>query len=138
MAFISGTFLSTTLSPLPGSVTPLLLPSQPCVPEGKADDLQQIQYFGELVYYPTAFFTKTSILCLIARVFAPQRKAVLLIRLIICLMLLYYLPAFFVKLFRCNPIHKAWDVKVPGKCVTTESSIFLAVSVLIAGDQVDM
>jgi len=97
-----------------------------CSWESQTSDSQQIQYLGELAYYPAAFFTKTSILFLIARIFAPHRKVVLLARIIIGLMLLYYLPSFFIKVFRCIPIHKTWDIKARGKCITTESAIFLA------------
>lgn len=41
-------------------------------------------------------------------------------------MILYYVPAFFIKIFRCRPIHKTWITKAPGKCFTDEASIFLA------------
>lgn len=41
-------------------------------------------------------------------------------------MILYYVPAFFIKVFRCNPIHITWIVTAPGKCFTDEGSIFLA------------
>jgi len=92
----------------------------------QANGGRQAQYFGELVYYPAAFLTKTSILCLIARIFAPHRKAVMLTKVIIGVMFLYYLPAFFMKVFRCNPIRKTWDIKTPGACFTDESTIFLA------------
>ena len=86
----------------------------------------QIQYFSEMVYYWAAFFTKTSILFLIARVFAPRRTAVLIARVIIGLMVLYYLPAFFIKLFRCDPIRKTWIPETDGKCIATEYSILFA------------
>ena len=86
----------------------------------------QIQYFSELLYYWAAFTTKASILFLIARVFAPHRKAVLIVRVMISVMVLYYLPAFFIKLFRCNPIRKAWVPGIDGNCIVTEYSMLFA------------
>ena len=41
-------------------------------------------------------------------------------------MALYYIPSFFIKVFRCIPIQKTWDVSTPGHCITTEDRIFLA------------
>lgn len=41
-------------------------------------------------------------------------------------MVLYYTPAFFIKVFRCNPIHKIWDIMAPGKCIASDSTIFVA------------
>lgn len=123
MALIYGASLLVTSHYFYGLVVWLALH---CSWESQPSDSQQIQYFSELAYYPTAFFTKTSILCLIARIFAPHRKTVLLARVIIGLMLLYYIPAFFIKIFRCNPIHKTWDINARGKCITSESAIFLA------------
>lgn len=36
----------------------------------------------------------------------------------------YYLPAFFIKLFRCNPIRKTWLPTIDGKCIlVTEYNI---------------
>ena len=122
-AFINGTFLSMTSNLFFESVICLC---PPLSIEKITDNHPQIQYFGELVYYPGAFFTKTSILCLIARIFSPHRKAVLLARVIIVLMGFYYISSFFIKVFRCTPIHKSWNITTPGKCITTESSIFLA------------
>ena len=86
----------------------------------------QIDYFGEMIYYLAAFFTKTSILFLIARVFAPHRKAVLITRALISVMVFYYVPAFFIKLFRCNPIRKNWSPETEGKCIATKYSILFA------------
>ena len=40
-------------------------------------------------------------------------------------MLAYYFPMFFVKLFRCHPVHKYWDMKVEGNCIKG-ANIFVA------------
>ena len=86
----------------------------------------KLGYFGEIVYFPAAFFTKMSILCLIARVFRPHRKAVLFARSLIGLMALYYLPVLFIKVFRCIPIQKTWNPMIDGRCTGTEYDILYA------------
>ncbi|KAL8764967.1 MAG: hypothetical protein Q9209_007794 [Squamulea sp. 1 TL-2023] len=81
------------------------------------------QYFGELAYYLAAFFTKTSILSFIARVFRPHRRAVLFARVLMILMVLYYLPAIFIRILRCKPIRKTWNPIVGGACFGSEKDI---------------
>ena len=89
----------------------------------------QFQFVGELIYYPAAFLTKVSILSLIARIFKPYRKAVYFTRFIVCLMVFYYIPAFFVKVFRCRPIRKTWEPSVMGSCIGSEGVILIADSI---------
>ena len=91
---------------------------------------EQLEYFGELVYYPAAFLTKASILFLIARVFRPNRKAVVVAHILIGLMVLYYLPAFFIKLFNCIPIHKSWQPHISGRCITKDHNLLLVDGVI--------
>ena len=90
------------------------------------DMLEQLQYFNEAIYYVAALSAKSSILLLIARVFRPRRGAVLLARTLVGIMVLYYVPAFFIKLFRCDPIRKTWRPDTEGRCITSEYSILLA------------
>lgn len=96
------------------------------VPMNYVISFLRLQYFSQLVYYGAAFFTKTAILCLVARIFNPHRRAVFFTRVIIVLMALYYAPAFFIKVFRCSPIHKVWDSMAPGNCIASEPTIFAA------------
>ncbi|KAL8656809.1 MAG: hypothetical protein Q9226_002547 [Calogaya cf. arnoldii] len=83
----------------------------------------QLQYFGEIAYYLAAFMTKISILWFIIRVFKPHRRAILSARIFMGLMALYYLPALFFRIFRCNPVRKTWDPAVEGTCVGSEKGI---------------
>lgn len=90
------------------------------------NSFEKVQYSAQLLYYPAAYLTKASILFLIARVFSPRRRAVFLARLLIVAMALYYIPAFFIKAFRCNPVHLTWEPWIKGHCFTTEYRILLA------------
>ena len=45
-------------------------------------------------------------------------------------MVFFYIPAFFIKVFRCNPIHKIWNTATPGHCIATERQIFTASNVI--------
>ncbi|KAL8784744.1 MAG: hypothetical protein Q9213_003775 [Squamulea squamosa] len=93
------------------------------VPQVEVGPFIKRQYFGELAYYLAAFFTKMSILSSIARVFRPHRRAVLFARVFIILMVLYYLPAFFIRALRCRPIRKTWNPIVGGACFGSEKEI---------------
>ncbi|GIJ85285.1 hypothetical protein Asppvi_004141 [Aspergillus pseudoviridinutans] len=82
-----------------------------------------------VMYGPTAFLTKISLLWIMTRVFSPYRKAVLFIYAFLVIMLLYYIPAVIVKIRICNPIGKFWDDTTHGTCLD-QSAIILADAVV--------
>jgi hypothetical protein len=82
-----------------------------------------------VMYGPTAFLTKISLLWIMTRVFSPYRKAVLFIYVFLVIMLLYYIPAVIVKIRICNPIAKFWDENTNGTCLD-QSAIILADAVV--------
>jgi hypothetical protein len=82
-----------------------------------------------VMYGPTAFLTKISLLWIMTRVFSPYRKAVLFIYVFLVIMLLYYIPAVIVKIRICNPIAKFWDDSTHGTCLD-QSAIILADAVV--------
>lgn len=63
--------------------------------------------------------TKLAVLCLYRRVFAPIRKSVLDIAIVILiiLVLLFYGATTMVKIFQCSPHEKIWNNSIPGKCL---------------------
>ena len=91
-----------------------------------ADRPEQIQYWGESLYYFASFFTKTSVLMLIARIFRPHRKSVFFANCVISIIGLYYILALFLKSFRCRPIRKAWDIQANGRCIIDQYFLLLA------------
>lgn len=83
-----------------------------------------------VMYGPTAFLTKVSLLWIMARVFHPYRKTVYFIYFLIGFMLAYYIPAVIVKIRICAPISRFWlGDKVGGSCLN-ERAIILADAVV--------
>ncbi|KAI9933153.1 hypothetical protein AWENTII_002825 [Aspergillus wentii] len=82
-----------------------------------------------VMYGPTAYLTKVSLLWIMARVFQPYRKAVIFIYIFMAVMLAYYIPAVIVKIRICDPISKFWVPESDGSCMN-QSAIILADAVI--------
>lgn len=83
-----------------------------------------------VMYGPTAFLTKVSILLILTRVFEPFKKAVVFIYVFMALMLAYYIPAIIVKIRICMPVSYFWmGDKIEGDCLD-QNSIILADAVM--------
>lgn len=78
-----------------------------------------------IMYGPTAYLTKVSLLWIMTRVFKPFRKSVIFIYTFLGVMLAYYIPAVIVKIVICKPISKFWVPSTPGSCLD-QTSIILA------------
>lgn len=89
----------------------------------------QTVYVTMVLYGPTAYLTKLSLLWIMTRVFSPFRKSVIFIYFFLALMLAYYVPAVIVKIRICSPIANFWDPSLPGSCLD-QSSIILADAVV--------
>ncbi|KAJ5166658.1 uncharacterized protein N7482_005439 [Penicillium canariense] len=90
---------------------------------------QKTVYITMVMYGPTAYLTKVLLLWIMARVFSPFRKVIILIYGFMALMLAYYIPAVIVKIRICNPIPRFWNSEVDGTCLD-ETSIILADAVV--------
>ncbi|GFF58595.1 hypothetical protein IFM46972_11150 [Aspergillus udagawae] len=99
------------------------------VPNSDLIPFHKTVYVTMVMYGPTAFLTKISLLWIMTRVFSPYRKAVLFIYVFLVIMLLYYIPAVIVKIRICNPIAKFWDDSTHGTCLD-QSAIILADAVV--------
>ncbi|KAF2635148.1 hypothetical protein P280DRAFT_511406 [Massarina eburnea CBS 473.64] len=86
-------------------------------------------YCTMVLYGPCAFAIKASILIFLTRVFAPIKRAVLLLRIILACLLTYYMLALGLKAAICRPISKFWLPDTPGKCFD-QSALILADSVI--------
>lgn len=82
-----------------------------------------------VMYGPTAFLTKMTLLWIMTRVFSPFKKSVIFIYVFLVLMLLYYIPAVIVKIRICMPIAKFWEQDLPGSCLD-QSAIIMADAVV--------
>lgn len=95
----------------------------------KAESSQSV-YVTMVMYGPTAFLTKVSILLILTRVFEPFKKAVIFIYVFMGLMLAYYIPAIIVKIRICMPISYFWmGDEIEGSCLD-QNKIILADAVM--------
>ncbi|KAL4821196.1 hypothetical protein BDW67DRAFT_190835 [Aspergillus spinulosporus] len=69
---------------------------------------QKASYAITLVYVPMAFIIKVALLAVMLRIFAPDRHKVMIVYGTIIILLLYYIPALFIKIFFCKPISTYW------------------------------
>ncbi|KAI9766857.1 MAG: hypothetical protein M1835_007128 [Candelina submexicana] len=77
----------------------------------KADQIEpffKTFYAAAIFYAPMAFFVKVALLTILTRVFAPYRRTLILIYIIIGLLLAYYIPALITKIRICMPISAYW------------------------------
>ncbi|KAG8165907.1 hypothetical protein KVR01_004459 [Diaporthe batatas] len=66
-------------------------------------------YISSCVYSPAAFFTKATLLLLIARVFSVKPMFSRGVKIFICTLALAYLPAQGLKAFICTPVSAFWE-----------------------------
>ncbi|KAL2010670.1 hypothetical protein VTN00DRAFT_6477 [Thermoascus crustaceus] len=100
------------------------------VPDENLIPYSKTVYVTMVMYGPTAFLTKVSILWIMVRVFNPYRKTVYFIYFLLGVMLAYYIPAVIVKIRICAPIARFWmGDEVGGSCLN-ERAIILADAVI--------
>ncbi|KAH9217974.1 hypothetical protein DL95DRAFT_238891, partial [Leptodontidium sp. 2 PMI_412] len=66
-------------------------------------------YPGLLLYGPTACLIKLTLILFSARLFATAHKSTIAIKIFVTVMLGYYIPIQFARVFICNPIAAYWD-----------------------------
>ena len=87
----------------------------------------KISYIINILYGPLILTVKLSILFMIARIFAPYRKAVRFIYIFSAVLGAYTISTFIVKIRICNPIRAFWlgTKATNGKCISI-FKLFLA------------
>ncbi|KAM0549835.1 hypothetical protein ACHAPJ_009277 [Fusarium lateritium] len=83
-------------------------------------------YASTVVYIPAAFFTKATILLLMARVFAVEPKVAKGIRLFIWALLVAYIPIQILRIVTCYPIRTYWDPRVKNAHCLNQRKIFFS------------
>lgn len=84
-----------------------------------------------MIYCPAAWFTKVSLLLLIARVFAVRESVSRAIYIFLGVLLVgYYIPIEIMKICICLPINAYWDQSVQGARCLPQRSIFISDTVL--------
>lgn len=69
------------------------------------------------------------------RIFAPDRRKVLVIHISLIVLLLYYIPALFIKIFFCKPISAYWyGTSDGGTCIDQQKVIIADSAISIVSD----
>ncbi|KAL2834322.1 hypothetical protein BDW59DRAFT_156264 [Aspergillus cavernicola] len=90
-------------------------------------------YAATLLYVPMVFVIKLALLTVMLRIFAPDRHKVIIIYISITVLLLYYIPALFIKIFFCKPISAYWNIG-SGTCIDQRNVIIADSAISIASD----
>ncbi|EKG11825.1 hypothetical protein MPH_11321 [Macrophomina phaseolina MS6] len=93
------------------------------VPKTEVIPFSQAVYATMVIYGPTVFATKASILFLLTRVFQPYERYCRLVYGFTLLMGCYYTLMLFLKIFICRPIHLFWDYSDEGQCFNQRALI---------------
>ncbi|PGH12220.1 hypothetical protein AJ79_04400 [Helicocarpus griseus UAMH5409] len=93
-------------------------------------DFLKITYVITLVYVPMAFAVKVALLSIVIRIFSPDRRKVIAIYVILGVLLAYYIPCLFMKIFACRPVSGYWlGVENGGWCFN-QQKVIMADSVI--------
>ncbi|KAL4945868.1 hypothetical protein BDV06DRAFT_3962 [Aspergillus oleicola] len=97
---------------------------------------QKASYAVTLIYVPMVFVIKLALLTVMLRIFAPDRQKVIIIYISIIILLLYYIPALFIKIFFCRPISAYWNgvENGGGTCIDQRKVIIADSAISIASD----
>jgi hypothetical protein len=77
-----------------------------------------------------AFFVKMALLTLLARVFKPYRKWIMVIYTILGIVFAYYVPAFIIKARICSPVSAYWNGTDGGGSCLNQGKVIVADSVM--------
>ncbi|KAL5041432.1 hypothetical protein BDW71DRAFT_191850, partial [Aspergillus fruticulosus] len=81
------------------------------------------------------FVIKLALLAVMLRIFAPDRHKVMIIYATIVVLLLYYIPALFIKIFFCKPISAYWyGTENGGTCLDQRKVIIADATISMASD----
>ncbi|KAB8072608.1 hypothetical protein BDV29DRAFT_149085 [Aspergillus leporis] len=105
------------------------------VPKSEFLDFQKASYAITLIYVPMVFVVKLALLSVMLRIFAPDRRKVIVIYVSLIVLLLYYIPALFIKIFFCKPISAYWyGTEHGGSCIDQQKVIIADSAISIASD----
>lgn len=77
------------------------------------------------------FVIKLALLAVMLRIFAPDRQKVMIVYGTIVVLLLYYIPALFIKIFFCKPISTYWfGAEVTGGTCLDQRKVIIADSTI--------
>ncbi|KAJ6787530.1 hypothetical protein PWT90_02785 [Aphanocladium album] len=91
-------------------------------------------YAGTVVYCPASYFTKVTLLLIIARIFAVKPFVARGIYIFMALLFIAYFPIQMVKILVCNPIKAYWDTSVKGTCRNQTQLFYADISLAMITD----
>ncbi|ORY66613.1 uncharacterized protein BCR38DRAFT_512850 [Pseudomassariella vexata] len=92
-------------------------------------------YISTLLYNPTVYLTKTTLLLLTARAFAVYERVALGLRVFIFAVLIAYIPIQIVKTVVCRPIRAYWDTSIKNAhCLGQRQAFIYDISVALFTD----
>jgi len=97
-------------------------------------EIRRWLYAGTIIYCPASYFTKVTLLLIIARIFTVREKVAKSLYYFIGGLMIAYLPIQFVKIFVCSPIKSYWDSSVKGTCLNQTQLFFADISLAILTD----
>ncbi|CAG9975140.1 unnamed protein product [Clonostachys byssicola] len=103
-------------------------------PDEYAEMLEVWVYITSILYEPAAYFTKVTLLLLLARVFAVHTKISKGIHYFNVALLIAYIPLLAVKIALCQPIPGFWRQDVEGRCLDLREILIIDVAFAIATD----
>lgn len=105
------------------------------VPKSQFISFQKASYAATLIYVPMVFVIKVALLFVMRRLFYPDRRKVLIIHASIGVLVLYYIPALFIKIFFCKPISAYWyGTANGGECIDQQQVIIADSAISIVSD----
>ncbi|CAH0050507.1 unnamed protein product [Clonostachys solani] len=104
------------------------------IPVDEYSSMLEWLYITSIIYEPAAFFTKVTLLLLLARVFAVNTKLARGIYYFILALFIAYIPILGLKIGLCGPPSAFWDPTVPGECLDLRIILVVDVAFAIATD----
>ena len=109
------------------NTSPVFLLSFLCIqhlisPVDSSTYVGQLNYAVQIIYNPTIFLTKASILILYLRAFNPVYRTCVILHIVLWANLAFYLAGIFVEAFQCLPVQKAWYPLWSGHCLNQKAA----------------
>lgn len=82
----------------------------------------QLNYAVQIIYNPTIFLKKASILSLYLRAYNPVHRTCVILHIVLWANFIFYLAGTFVEAFQCLPVQKAWYPLLSGHCLNRKAA----------------
>lgn len=97
------------------------------------EGIPKVSYTTTLLYVPTVFIVKLALLSIMLRIFAPDPTKATVIYISVVVLVCYYIPMWFIKIFFCKPISAYWNGPLD-KCIDQQKVIIADSVISIVSD----